>query len=266
MAAHRYWALGLSARPGSGNGVSVAEVEMRASPGGADLCVGGTAGGTFTTGVAANAFDDNTSTYCYHGATGGLHVRLSYDFGSPVSVVELWLRVPGAGTHNGTTYGPAHCRVEWSDDGAAWRIGSVAFDAGGLVNDGAMTVGGISDVPPGGVELAPMGRLITFPPTWPGSVRPLALQLLRRVDYGGLGRIAGTVSIKGAPNVPVRRRVRLIREVDGLCVAEQWSDPATGAYDFTGFDPAITYTVLAYDGPRVFRAVLADAVLPTPWP
>ena len=43
MAAHRYWGLYVTARAGSGNGVTVGEIEMRGTPGGADLCTGGTA-------------------------------------------------------------------------------------------------------------------------------------------------------------------------------------------------------------------------------
>lgn len=85
---------------------------------------------------------------------------------------------------------------------------------------------------------------------------------LRRVDYGGNGKVSGTVKIKGTPNVAVARRVRLIRDLDGVCVAETWSDPDTGAYEFLGFDPLERYTVLAYDYQQSFRAVVADNLTP----
>lgn len=87
-----------------------------------------------------------------------------------------------------------------------------------------------------------------------------------RPTYGGRGRIAGTVKIKGTPDLAVRRRVRLIREIDGVCIGETWSNASTGAYEFLGVDPALTYTVLAYDGPRVYRAAIQDGVVPEPWP
>jgi hypothetical protein len=254
------------ARAGSGNGVSVAEVEWRGSPGGADLCVGGTPSGDSTGGfVAANAFDNDNATYFYNGATGGVCARLSYDFGSSVTPAELWLRNAPAGTHNGLQYGPAHVRVEWSDDGTTWITGSTAFNASVLGTDEEITVGGISDAPPSGLLIEIPAPLITFAPTWP--VTPLVFDvalLATRPDYGGYGRIAGDVMIKGTPDAPVRRIVRLVREIDAVCVAQQWSDPITGAYEFLGFDPAQLYTVLAYDELGGYRAAIASNVVPEP--
>lgn len=75
----------------------------------------------------------------------------------------------------------------------------------------------------------------------------------------GIGRVRGTVKEKGtASNVPVFRKVRLIRERDGLTVREQWSDKITGAYDFTFIDELQTWTVISYDHEHDFRAVIAD--------
>lgn len=77
----------------------------------------------------------------------------------------------------------------------------------------------------------------------------------------GVGKIAGTVKVKqGAINKPIRRRVRLIRESDGLVVRETWSDAVTGAYSFEGLNTSYQYTVVSYDYTRDFRAVIADAV------
>lgn len=248
MAAHRYWGLDMFARAGSGDGIAVAELEMRGSPGGADLCSGGTAGGSATSGTTvAQAFDNDTTTGCYNGATGGGFSRLTYDFGSPVSIVEMVVTTPGAAYFRpGATYGPAFCRVLWSDNGSTWNLGTTAFDASPLGNAETMVVGGISDA-------SPLGDLPSLTVT---------LSKADRVYWGGLGKIVGTAKIKGTPNTPVHRRVRLIREVDAVCVDEQWSDPATGAYEFLGIDPALLYTVIVYDGPRVFRAAVQDAVVP----
>lgn len=90
--------------------------------------------------------------------------------------------------------------------------------------------------------------------------------LVYREGLSGLGRIAGTVKVEGTPDLPVRRRVRLVREIDGLCIAEAWSDAVTGAYEFLGVDPLQTYTILAYDGPRVYVVAAQDAVVPEAWP
>jgi hypothetical protein len=78
------------------------------------------------------------------------------------------------------------------------------------------------------------------------------------VNFGGNGRISGTVKVKGTPNYAVARRVRLFRDIDGLCVAETWSDATTGAYEFLNISMAYRYTVLAYDYVHTFRVVAAD--------
>ena len=85
-----------------------------------------------------------------------------------------------------------------------------------------------------------------------------ALRLVVDTRYGGLGRITGTVKIKGTPDTPVRRPVRLIRDRDSVCVKEVWSDAVTGEYTFEGFDPKQRYTVMTYDVGHNYRAVVAD--------
>lgn len=92
--------------------------------------------------------------------------------------------------------------------------------------------------------------------------RLLTLQKSGDTIHGGAGRITGTVKEKGTPNAPLRRRVRLHRDVDGLMVRETWSDAATGAYTFTDINPAYAYTAIAYDYARNYRAVIADNLTP----
>jgi hypothetical protein len=82
------------------------------------------------------------------------------------------------------------------------------------------------------------------------------------VEYGGRGRVYGTVKITGTPQIPVSRRVRLIRDRDGICIREVWSDAATGAYEFIYVDETERYTVLAYDHTHDFRGVVADNLTP----
>lgn len=82
-----------------------------------------------------------------------------------------------------------------------------------------------------------------------------------------MGRVRGTIKIDGTPNdIPARRRVRLIRERDGMVVQEQWSNAATGAYDFQYVETAQLYTVLSYDHLAQFRAVVADRLAPEMMP
>lgn len=91
-----------------------------------------------------------------------------------------------------------------------------------------------------------------------------SLKKVRDMQYGGDGTITGTVKVAGTPsNVPVSRKVRLIRDVDAICIREVWSDPVSGVYTFTDIDRTVSYTVLSYDYTESFRAVVADRVVPT---
>lgn len=93
--------------------------------------------------------------------------------------------------------------------------------------------------------------------------RPLAARPNFLYSAEARGRISGTVKRKADPtNVPVRRRVRLIRDRDGLLVAETWSDAVTGAYEFLWVEEWEAYTVIAYDFEHDFRAVVADNLQP----
>lgn len=83
---------------------------------------------------------------------------------------------------------------------------------------------------------------------------------LNRGELSGWGRITGTVKV--TPASPVKRRVRLHREIDGLLVSETWSDATTGAYQFDDLNLALGYTVLSYDHTAAYRAVIADRVVP----
>ena len=73
-----------------------------------------------------------------------------------------------------------------------------------------------------------------------------ALKLLD-AEFGGAGRIYGTVTRKETPaNVPLGRRVRLHRSVDGYLARETWSK-ADGSYEFRGLNPRYEYDVIAWD-------------------
>lgn len=94
-----------------------------------------------------------------------------------------------------------------------------------------------------------------------GKILPIAATI---VDYvnGGAGRIAGVADRQGTPILPVRCRVRLHRRVDGLVVAETWSD-ASGNFHFHNI--AIQpYYITAFDPTGQSNAVIADLILPEP--
>ena len=79
-------------------------------------------------------------------------------------------------------------------------------------------------------------------------------------------RIAGSVKVKGTPDVPVSRRVLLYDERANVVVRETWSDGATGAYSFELLNPEIRYLVIAYDHKQNYRAVVADHLTAEPGP
>lgn len=261
MAAHRHWALLLTARAGAGNGVGVAEVEMRATAGGADQCSGGVAGGVNNVGKPpANAFDDNDATIWHNGATGGDAAMLSYDFGSPVTVAEVMVRnAPASGSGSGfpgTAYGPAQCWVVWSDDGVRWHATDGVANLAGLGNGEAATIAVTDAVL--GAHVA--GGAVHAGSGWPAGgprVTPGAAARYDAVD-GGPYRVAGIVDIDGTPATPVRRRVRLFHRLSGRLVREVWS-AADGTFEFTKLAQG-EYVVMSDDYTRTYNAVVADAV------
>lgn len=110
---------------------------------------------------------------------------------------------------------------------------------------------------------APIGRTDSNLPqltlSTPAPPRFVGATLTRR-DYlfGGNGRIAGTVKVKGVPDKPFQRRVQLYDESSKVMTREVWSDPTTGAYLFENIDPKLTYTVISYDYTGMYRAVIAN--------
>ena len=266
MAAHRYWALQVTARAGSGNGVGLAEIEMRATPGGADQCSGGTASGASSFGlVPANAFDNDDNTIWHDAATGGEKVRISYDFGTAVTVAEVFVRNSPAGATSGlpgVIYGPAACMIQWSDDGSAWHYGGPAVDLGGLGNGGTAVIETVVD---DGPLLTLRGETFWSGSPWPsGPVTPRLFggQFWRDFYDGGAYRVAGTVKIDGSPPTPVRRRVRLYEVLSGRLIRQTWS-ALDGTFAFEQLR-AGEYLVVSDDHTRTYNAVVADRVAAVP--
>lgn len=100
------------------------EVEMRATPGGADQCTGGTASASSTNGgnVAANAFDNNSAT-AWSSAGATLPQWLEYQFPSAVDVEELAI-LPGnldqVAVFEVQYYDEANWQTDWTHFTPAW--------------------------------------------------------------------------------------------------------------------------------------------------
>ena len=100
----------------------------------------------------------------------------------------------------------------------------------------------------------PQHLLLTPPPP-----RFVGSTLTRRdCQFGGNGRMAGTVKEKGTPDQPLQRRVQLYDETSKVMTREVWSDPTTGAYLFENIDPKLTYSIISYDYTGMYRAVIAN--------
>lgn len=83
---------------------------------------------------------------------------------------------------------------------------------------------------------------------------------LVQVAHAGEYRVVGTVKKDGSPDVPVRRRVRLIEQVTGRFIRETWSDAVTGAYAFNYIAPGV-YTVYALDHTGEYGGTIETDIL-----
>lgn len=121
MAAHSYWRINVTANDGDTSFLAIAEVEMRATVGGADQCAGGTASASATSaGFEADKAFDNDNTTRWSPPSGTLTGWLRYQFAAPVDVVEFTIRShPTSGEGDRS---PRDFTLEWSDDGSAWTV------------------------------------------------------------------------------------------------------------------------------------------------
>lgn len=115
MAAHRYWRLTVTAVDG-GTSVHIGEIEMRTTPGGPDVCSGGTASASASlAGTSpAGAFDNHLYT------RWGMNVGapwIQYDFGAgnAQDIVEFCI-IPGSLL----TQAPRNFTFAYSDDGSSF--------------------------------------------------------------------------------------------------------------------------------------------------
>ena len=264
---HRFWRFQQSASQG-GAYVQLSEVSFRGSAL-QDLSAGGSAfasseySGSYT---AGRAFDKSASTsWCT--VSGQFPGWIAYDHGAPVEVVAVQVTWDTNSGYLPTSV--ADLSLAWSDDGVIWSAPIVLALMSGALSSGATAVFVAQVAKPlivvntpkplhvlCGAYTGPYGHVVSAPAvTASGDYKT---GLLGK----GTGTVYGTTEVKGTPNAPLRARVRLIREKDGLLYRETWSDPLTGAYRFDNVDELETYTVLTYHPTRDKRAVIADNLTP----
>ncbi len=262
----RHWRLTILANT-SGTTKGLAEFAMLGA-GGVDLSVGGTASASSVSGSfsAANAFDKNTATEWQTVSTGNAE-SISYDHGAPVVAERVrisWTSNANLMPLNGVT----SLRLQHSDDGVSWSralmlsLTSGDFVAGTTAEFALNDLSAITTEPVGGFVFAGSA----LPTGMPTIYLPDGEVSYRDFEFGGFGRIAGTVKKDADPDIPLKRRVRLHREQDGLLVREVWSHPVTGAYSFDYIDATKQYTVITYDYLHDYRAVIADNITPEAMP
>lgn len=273
MAAHRYWRVVSLEAYGEGD-LELSCFHLLAAGVRVDDTATLTSNIAPTTGALASLQDDNLTTAALWPAVSVSKLVLQWDFG--VGGKDLNdIRLAG---NSGWRF-PLLCKLQWSDAGVAWTdyyaFAGITYPGAGVKTASAAFVEGAI----GGIVLNKIkgraasssvlsigsGPIITYGTP---SINPLTVLTVESgsvKDYvtgvlgQGIGRVRGTVKLKNTPvNTPLMRRVRLIRERDGLQVRETWSDPITGEYDFQYIDELQTWTVVSYDHAHDKRAVIAD--------
>ncbi len=77
------------------------------------------------------------------------------------------------------------------------------------------------------------------------------------VQPSGPGTISGTVAVSDTKSM---LRVTLLEHLTLKPVAQTWSDPETGEYEFTGLAIGKKYLVICDDYTQIYNAAVADWV------
>lgn len=269
MATARYWRLVILANASFGQ-KTVAELAFL-DTGGTDLSTGGTpfASSSFPGAFGPDkAFDRNNTTFwASANNTSTTPEHLGYDHGVDVTPVKIRVRWANAGV-SPLPPGAEALRVQYSTDNVVWSTSFfLTLTSGAIAVDSEsefaiLSIDSLTTTSGNGFCFASSAT----PTTLAAEYLPDSKHAFRDFEFGGFGRIAGTVKEDGSPDVPVKRRVRLHREQDGLLAREVWSHPTTGAYSFDYIDATKRYTVITYDYEHDYRAVIADNITPEAMP
>lgn len=264
---HRFWRLRVSSTVGNSY-VQIAEVSFR-GPGLQDLSVGGVAAASseYSSGYAASMAFDKTPSTSWCTVAGQFPGWVAYDHVVPVDVQAVQVTWDSNGSYLPTSEGAVS--AAWSDDGVVWSTPiALGLASGGFVAGTTAVFALLAPKPRIFVSAPSPSRVLSAAYTGPYGHAVTAPQTAHAGNYKtsllgkGVGTVYGTTEIDGTPDAPLRARVRLIRERDGLVYRETWSAAITGAYRFDNVDELETYTVLSYHPTRDRRAVVADNLIP----
>lgn len=249
--AHAYWRLNIAGVDG-GSSLTIAEVEMRTTVGGANAATGGTA--SAESGTPANAFDGSTATVWTLAV--GNSGWLQYHFASPVDIVEHAITAPSASMTNT----PNRWSIQYSDDGLNWTSAAqvASQSSWGASEQRVFTHSSYS------VNIAkesPVGHNIVLnSQTIPAASTRVASYREAQPQNGP--SLSGTVKQNGTP---VARVVRAYCRLTGERLGETTSDPTTGAFSINAKGRTDYCYVIAFDDLGVapdYNAAIYDLVLP----
>jgi hypothetical protein len=290
MAAYRYWRIGFGSYNGAAY-VSVNELELRESVGGADATGSGTASTKYTVVnpyVPSYAFDNNNAaanTCVFSNSTNFYApVFIDYDFGSGVTkdIVEVGYYVPTLGTGFASlTYCPNGISLWYSDDGIdytlKWALGAndmptwaattaysfTADEWDGTnsrgVNMRIPTISQVRDDYPTNTLVGLLGGNTGAPGLCRTTHPYRGWMPYRLLPGSGSAHIAGSTTSLGSP---IPRTVFLIDQHSGAVLERADTSYPDCTYRFDNLDSARTYTVLGVDNTTVQNDVVYAHVTP----
>lgn len=266
MAAHAYWRLRFTKHL-AGGFIWLEEVSFR-NASDTDLSVGGTAlssGDQNASFTKEMAFDKIDTTGGWSSGGGSVPSWIGYQHPTPVDVTSVVVQVPNSGSPLDDQPVPEGTFLEWSDNGVHWfpEGGTMTISSG---NFSAM--GNIVRLVPGPVigsrSFPTYGGRISSPNGWGQALRGRQSSPQKSVwydlRYGGPYKVVGTTKRKALPtNLSVSRRVILVDQTNYFVVAETWSVPGTGYYEFLRIAQG-KYMVISFDHTLEQNGVIATNV------
>lgn len=250
MAAHKHWRAKLMTAP---TPATLELSEFHLYDGATRVDTGATlTASAAPTGALTNLSDDNTATGCYWSSGGG-DVVLTWTFATATQVTGI---VVGA------------------------RTTIARYPTALVLQGGDATTG--SGPSPEFTTFLPFGLSRFVSATKSAILQPAVpsfneskVLIDSAFDFqtpSGIGRVPYDVKREILPATtpktytPQFAKVRLVRDLDGKVIREEWSDPTTGEGVFEGVDENYTYSVIAIYPSADFRAVIADRIEPEGYP
>lgn len=251
MAAHVYWRLNIAGTD-TGSTLTLAEIELHTSVGGANVATGGTA--TAQSGTAANAFDANNATnWALSSGTVGW---IQYQFASAQDIVEHCVTAPSATMTNA----PSRWTIQYSDNGSSWTTDAIVNSQTAWTSNEKRTFTHSSyPVTLGQASLRPT-VLTAFTITPAAFSTRSTLRMDPALQTAKM--ISGTVKENG---VNVARTVRAYCRLTGDILGEATSDASTGEFSINARGRVDACYVIALDDTGSapdYNAVIYDLVIP----